>query len=94
MKILRRSIEEVNQHSETITGYCRHLIKDGYDPDWALEVYRKGRINDPDVIVRCIGDAAQYIVDESRTPKLRKMNEKQLKFMGFDVDARPADAFK
>lgn len=92
--LLRRDMKEIEKTSDTVTGYCRYLIKEGYDPNWSLEVYRNGKINEPDVIVKRIGDAAKYVVDETRTPKLRKLTEKQLEFIGYNVDVKPQDSLK
>ena len=58
-----------------VLDYCRVLIKQGKKPNTKLEVYRDRDI--PDVIVKNIGEAAKWTVEENATsgPRFIKYKE-------------------
>lgn len=71
MKTVKIDFEEIPKHSNTpILTYCRKLIKDGFDPNTRLEVFRNNK-TEPDIICPNIGKAAELSVSDTGFVKYR-----------------------
>jgi len=97
---IHRSRKDALKGHDTFSAYCRTLMENGHHYDAKLYIYKDDLPGigfwpkDPDVVIGCIGEYAKYVVDETGTPRLKKLNEKQLKFIGYKLDVTTADALK
>lgn len=62
MKTIRIQFSELGDSYTPIIDYCRELIEKGIPVDTKLKIYREN--DEPDVIVRNIGDAAKLKVSD------------------------------
>lgn len=70
MRINTEDLDDLIKHTNTpIFAYCRKLVKEGYNPEEYLEIYRKHESWNFRVK---IGDGASWTVDEESTPRFVK----------------------
>lgn len=85
MKTIKVNMNDLSKTSRTpVLTYCRQLIKKGEDYKTRLEVYRIRE--EPDVIVKCIGDAAKITVREDR-----RLGPVFVKYREVDIDSLDED---
>lgn len=75
IRVIKVKFDDLPKTRVPVYDYCRQLLKDGEDYYARLEIYRNHE--EPDVIVKSIGRAAEWTVEESVRvgPRLRKFRE-------------------
>lgn len=89
MPTIKITFKTLRVRNYSIIDYCRYLIEDNCDPNSRLEVYRDR--DEPDVVVRNIGEAAQLAVEND---KFRKCSPPWVPQYRNNPVGSPVDALK